>query len=79
MDISVLQMVIMSSVCVLSLQVTAYLHKDYNNLWLVHKPDDGQGETKGFLDVWTLSTFSFTFRAFRRRFFIQSNLQKVLL
>ncbi|CAL8300074.1 unnamed protein product [Boreogadus saida] len=23
-------------------QVTAYLHKDYNNLWLVHKPDDGQ-------------------------------------
>uniref|UniRef100_A0A3P8ZLH2 Protein O-mannosyl-transferase 2 n=1 Tax=Esox lucius TaxID=8010 RepID=A0A3P8ZLH2_ESOLU len=25
-------------------QVTAYLHKDYNNLWLVHRPNDSNGE-----------------------------------
>uniref|UniRef100_A0A8C5FP09 Protein O-mannosyl-transferase 2 n=1 Tax=Gadus morhua TaxID=8049 RepID=A0A8C5FP09_GADMO len=46
-------------------QVTAYLHKDYNNLWLVHKPDDGQGETKGFLDVWTLSEAPMTRKHFQ--------------
>ncbi|KAM4625952.1 protein O-mannosyl-transferase 2 isoform 2-T2 [Polymixia lowei] len=28
-------------------QVTAYLHKDYNNLWLVHRQDDTDAQSKG--------------------------------
>ncbi|CAB1330914.1 unnamed protein product [Coregonus sp. 'balchen'] len=30
-------------------QVSAYLHKDYNNLWLVQRPDDSDGERTAFL------------------------------
>ncbi|XP_034077787.1 protein O-mannosyl-transferase 2 [Gymnodraco acuticeps] len=26
-------------------QVTAYLHKDYNNLWLVHRPDENESQS----------------------------------
>jgi len=34
-----------SAVC---FQVTAYLHKDYNNVWLVHRPDNNACEKMHF-------------------------------
>lgn len=30
-------------------QVTAYLHKDYNNMWLVHRSNDSDGERTALL------------------------------
>lgn len=34
----------------LSWQVTAYLHKDYNNLWLVHRQDENNCEQSSFIN-----------------------------
>lgn len=31
------------------LQVTAYLHKDYNNLWLVQRHGENECEKRGFI------------------------------
>lgn len=37
------------------LQVTAYLHKDYNNLWLVHRHGDNECEERGLIYSYDIS------------------------